>query len=95
MNPSYLLNNPALKGISDEKINFLLQFANENKDKKPKDMIPLFLAASASAKKKGMTFSGTEANLILEIMKQNMNDDEKKKTDMIIDMFQSKKRDTH
>ncbi len=95
MNLSNLSNNPALKSISDDKINFLLQFANENKDKKPKDMIPLFLAASASAQKKGMTFSGTEANLILEIMKQNMNEEEKKKTDMIVNMFQSKKRDTH
>lgn len=93
MNPNVLLNNPALKNISPEKLNFLLQFAQENSNKNPKDMIPLFLAASASAKKKGMTFSGTESALILEIMKQNMNDEEKKKTDMILNMFQAK-RDT-
>ncbi len=93
MNPNILLNNPALKNISSDKLNFLLQFAQENNNKNPKDMVPLFLAASASAKKQGMTFSGTESALILEIMKQNMNEEERKKTDMIINMFQVK-RDT-
>ncbi len=88
MNPAFLLNNPALNNISQDKLNFLLQFANENSNKNPKDMIPLFLAASSSAKKKGMTFSGAESALILEIMKQNMNEEEKKKTDMIVNMFQ-------
>lgn len=93
MNLSHLLNNPALNSVSPDKLNFLLQFAQENHDKKPKDMVPLFMAASASARKKGMTFSGTEFSLILEILKQNMSDEEKKKTDMIINMFQTK-RDT-
>ena len=95
MNPAFLANNPALQNISPEKLNFLLQFAQENNNKNPKDMVPMFLAASASAKKQGMTFSGPESSLILEIMKQNMSEEEKKKTDMIINMFQqNKKRDT-
>ena len=41
-----------------------------------------------------MTFSSAESSLILEIMKQNMTEEEKKKTDMIINMFQRNKRDT-
>lgn len=95
MNPAILLNNPALKNISPEKLNFLLQFAQENNNKNPKDMVPLFLAASTSAHKKGMTFTNAESALILEIMKQNMTDEEKRKTDMIINMFQKHgKRDT-
>lgn len=79
MNPAFLSNNPALKNISPEKLNFLLQFAQENNNKNPKDMVPLFLAASSSARKNGMTFSNAESALILEIMKQNMNEEEKKK----------------
>lgn len=79
-----------MQNISPEKLDFLLHFAGENKDKNPKDMIPLFLAASAAAKKKGMTFSSTESALILEIMKQNMNEEEKKKVDMIVNLFQKK-----
>ena len=39
MNPGILLNNPALKNISPEKLNFLLQFAQENNNKNPKDMV--------------------------------------------------------
>ena len=94
MNPSILLNNPALKNISQEKLNFLMHFATENSDKNPKDMVPLFLAASASAKKKGMSFSGAESALILEIMKQNMTESERNKVDMIVNMFQNRKGDT-
>ena len=94
MNPSVLLNNPALKNISQEKLNFLLHFATENRDKNPKDMVPLFLAASASAKKQGMSFSGSESALILEIMKQNMTEQEKNKVDLIVNMFQKQKGDS-
>lgn len=87
MDPSILLNNDSLKGISKDKLEFLLDFAGKNKSKNPKDMIPLFLAASSAAQKKGVSFSSTETNLILEIMKQNMNDDEKRKLETILSML--------
>ena len=51
-------------------------------------MMAILMSAKASANKQGMNFSGDEMNLIVEILKQQMSDDERKKADMIISMFQ-------
>lgn len=94
MNPNILLNNPALKNISPEKLQFLLQFASDHHNKNPKEMLPLFLAAQASAKKTGISFEENELHLILDIMKQHMNESEIKKMEMILKIFQQRKGDT-
>lgn len=86
MDPNILLNNDSLKDISKDKLQFLLDFASKNKGKNPKDMLPLFLAASSTAKKKGVSFNSSETDLILEIMKQNMSLEEQKKLETILSM---------
>ena len=90
MDPSILLNNPKLSSISPEKLNFLLDFAKKNENRTPKEMLPLFLAASSSARKQGLDFSSSETSLILELMKQNMTEEEKRKVDMIVNMVQKR-----
>lgn len=87
MDPSILLNNDSLKDISSEKLHFLLDFATKNRSKNPKEMIPLFLAATSSAKKNHVSFSNAETELILEIMKSNMTEEEKKKLELIVSMM--------
>ena len=85
---SVLLDNPALKDIAPEKLKFLLEFSTQNNNASAKDMMAILMSAKASANKQGMNFSGDEMNLIVEILKQQMSDDERKKADMIISMFQ-------
>ena len=92
MNISSLMDNPGLKDISPEKMQFLLDFATKNENRSPKDMIPFFMAASKSAKNNGIDFSNSEVSLIIEIMKQNMTPEEQKKVDMILSMFEKHKK---
>ena len=87
MDPTLLLKNPALTNISPDKLQFLLDFAQNNQSKNPKEMIPIFMAASKAAQSNGIQFDSQETSLILEIMKQNMSEEEKKKADLIINIF--------
>lgn len=88
MNMDFLKGNPALNNISPEKLQFLMDFAANNQDcGDAKSMASVIMNASANAKKQGLTFSGTETELLLEIFKQNMSEEERSKTDKMIQMM--------
>lgn len=87
MDPSLLLNNPQLNNIAPEKLQFLMDFAQNNTRKSPTEMLPIFMAASKAAQQNGINFDSQETTLIFEIMKQSMTEDEKKRADMIMNMF--------
>lgn len=92
MDPSFLLNNPQLNNISPEKLQFLMELANQEKGSSPKDMASALMSASATAKSKGVGFDSSEMDLIVEVLKQNMSDEEKKKADMILNVLKMKKK---
>ena len=92
MDTSFLLNHPQLNNISPEKLQFLMEMANQEKGSSPKDMASALMAASAAAKSKGVGFDSSEMDLIVEVLKQNMSDDEKKKADMILHMLKMRKK---
>lgn len=92
MDPSLLLNNPQLNNISPEKLQFLMEMANQQKGSNPKDMASALMSASSAAQKSGVGFDSTETDLIVEVLKQNMSDNDKKKADMILSMMKSRKK---
>ena len=91
MDPSFLLNNPKLNNISPEKLQFLMELASKQKGDTPKDMASALMAASASAKKQGVGFEPSEMDLIVEVLKQNMSEGERKKADMILSMMRNRR----
>lgn len=91
MDPSILLNNPQLKNVSPEKLQFLMEMANKEKGVSTKDMVAALMATSSMAKNKGVGFNSSETDLIVEVLKQNMNENDKKKADMILGMMKKKK----
>ena len=52
----------------------------------------MLMAAKASASDKGVEFSSDEMNLLMEILKQNMSEEERRKADLIISMFKKNKK---
>ncbi len=92
MDPSFLLNNPQLNNISPEKLQFLMEMANQEKGSNPKDMASALMSASAAAQKSGVGFDSSETDMIVEVLKQSMSDSDKKKADMILNMMKSRKR---
>lgn len=88
MDMNFLKGNPALNNISPEKLQFLMDFASNNPGNgDAKSMASVLMNAATSAKKQGMTFSNTETELLIEIFKQNMSEEERNKTDKMIQMM--------
>lgn len=83
-------NNPKLNNISPEKLQFLMEMANQPHGGTPKDMMSALMSASSTAKDKGVKFDSSETDLIVEVLKQNMSDSEKSKADMILNMMKKR-----
>ena len=77
--------------ISPEKLNFLMQFANQNHSGNAKEMASELSQAASTAKKEGIEFSENERDMMINILKQNMSE-ERKKTDMILSLMKNMKR---
>ena len=89
MNLDFLKGNPALNDISPEKLQFLMDFASNNTDAKDaKSMASTVMNAANNAKQNGMTFSNTETTLLIELLKQNMSEAERAKTDKMLQKMQ-------
>lgn len=84
MNMDFFKNNENLKNISPEKLNFLMNFAAQNKSGNAKEMSNMILGAMNNAKKEGIQFTPNETDLIIEILKQNMSPEEQRKADQIL-----------
>lgn len=90
MNLDFLKGNPALNDISPEKLQFLMDFATQNQPGgDPKAMASTMMNAASTARKQGMTFSDTETELLVEILKQNMSEAERQKADQMIKLMRT------
>lgn len=92
MDYDFLKNNKNFANISPEKINFLMQFAAQNKTGNAKEMSNMILGAVNNAKKEGIQFTPNETDLIIEILKQNMSPEEQRKADQILALMKNLKR---
>lgn len=92
MDISDLLKQGNMGNISPEKLNFLMQFANQNHSGNAKEMASELSQAASTAKKEGIEFSDNERDMMINILKQNMSEEERKKTDMILSLMKNMKR---
>lgn len=92
MEYDFLTNNPMLKNISPEKLEFLMNFASAEKPNDIKDMMPFLLGTMNSAKKQNIQFSDPETELLVNILKQNMSPEEATKADKIIKLMKDRRR---
>lgn len=92
MDYNFLKNSADLSNISPEKLEFLMKFASQNKTGNAKEMSNMILGAANDAKKEGISFSPTETDLIIEILKQNMNPEEQRKADQLLTLMRNLKK---
>ena len=79
MDISDLLKQGNMGNISPEKLNFLMQFANQNHSGNAKEMASELSQAASTAKKEGIEFSENERDMMINILKQNMSEEERKR----------------
>ncbi len=92
MDYNFLKNNKNLSNISPEKLEFLMKFAAQNKSGNAKEMSNMILGAANAAKKEGISFTPNETDLIVEILKQNMNPEEQRKADQLLHIMRNLKK---
>ncbi len=95
MNPQDLLNNPQLQqNISPEKLQLLMELATNNSSNtsNPQAMAGSLKNASENVKSKGMDFSSTERDLIIEVLKQGMPPQEQKKVELLMQMMKNMRK---
>ena len=69
-----ILNHPVFQNLDPVKLEFLTHFMQEEKPSKMTDAMPFLMAQMMQAKKKNLTFSKEEIQLITEIVTQNMSE---------------------
>lgn len=84
-------NNPMLKSMSPEKLQFLMNFASKDKPTEMKDMMPFLLSTMNTAKSKDIQFTDRETELLISLLKQNMTEEESAKADKIIRLMRERK----
>ena len=83
------MNNPAMKDIDPVKLELIQMAASQTAGKSGRDLAPIMMALITNANKKGISFSGDEMSLILEIMKDGKSKDEQAQIDRTINMVSS------
>ena len=74
-----------LKGSKTE-ANLLAAFSGESQARNK------YTYYASTAKKEGIEFSENERDMMINILKQNMSEEERKKTDMILSLMKNMKR---
>ena len=92
MDFDYLKNNANFANISPEKMNFLMNFAAQNKSGNAQDMSNMIMGAVNNAKQAGISFTPNETDLIVEVLKQNMSPEEQRKADQILMLMRTMKK---
>lgn len=82
-----LSNNPLLKGMDPQKLQFIMNFANKDKPANMKDAMPFLLANMNLAKRQNIHFSNPEIQLIAEILSKDLPPAEKAKVNRIMSMM--------
>lgn len=82
--------NPAFNNISQEKLNFLMNFANAKKPARMQEMMPFLMSSINQAKKENIQFTSSESDLLIEILKQNLSPEESHKVDMMMRIMRPK-----
>ena len=91
MNESDWMSDPRVAAIPKEKLDFLQKIFFESKKLSQKELMPFFMALAGRAKKANISFSQTEMDTILEVIKENASPDECKKIDQTLKLFASRK----
>ena len=92
MDFDFLKNNANFAGISPEKLNFLMNFAAQNKTGNAQEMSNMIMNAVNNANQAGISFTPNETDLIVEVLKQNMSPEEQRKADQILMLMRTKKK---
>lgn len=75
--------DPRLKSMNQEKLNFLTEFASKVESAPKEQLITALLSMNMEANQKGIRFSDQETDLLVSILSANMNPADRSKLDTL------------
>ena len=88
---SSIFNNPAFSGMSPEKMQFLLSFAQKDKPTNMKDIMPFLLANMRQAKDQNLDFSKPEVSLICDLLSKDLPPQEQQRVKQLMSLLNMNK----
>lgn len=81
---------PELRDIPLPKLQFLQNMLFESKKYTGKELFPFFMSLAMKAKSQNITYTQQEIDIIIPVLKKYATEDEIKKMDQVIKIFQTK-----
>ena len=82
-----IFQNPLFRNLSAEKLNFLMEFHNQQKPQDASSATPFFMNAMKKAQQQGITFTKDESSLLIQLIMQNMPEQERQRAQMLLMML--------
>lgn len=86
------MQDPALKNIPVQKLQFLQQMLFESKKHSGKELFPFFMSLAAKSRAQNISFSQEELDIIIPVLQKHASEDELKKMNQAITMFKRQNR---
>ena len=80
-------DNPALRGMDQNKLEMLQALAQQGQGKSPAEMLPFLMNAAAQGRSSGLRFSQPEISAVLEALKAGKSPEEAAKLDRIVSLM--------
>ena len=81
------INDPSLKGISQEKLLFLQKLVVDSGRITEKEKMPFLLALASKAKSSNISFTTDETDRIITTLKKHSSPDEHARMDQLLQMY--------
>lgn len=88
---SSIFNNPAFSGMSPEKMQFLLSFAQKDKPTNMRDIMPFLLANMRQAKDQNLDFTKPEVSLICDLLSKDLPPQEQQRVKQLMSLLNMNK----
>lgn len=87
MDTSSIFNNPAFDGMSPEKLQFLMSFAQKDKPTNMRDIMPFLMASMGQAKKQNLNFSKPEVQLVCELLCKDLPREQQERVKQVLKLM--------
>lgn len=85
------MQEPSLKGIPEEKLDFLQKMVFESRDLSQKELLPFLMALAQRSRSANITFSTEEMNTIIEAIRKYSTPEELLKMNQIMKLMQRRR----
>lgn len=86
------MNHPDLASIDAAKLQMLQSLANQGSQKGQNEMLPFLMMAMKQTRKKGMSFSPEEMNMIIEVLKNGKSPQEVANMEKMLSMLKTMRK---